>query len=184
MTRNLDNTTGEHATWVVLLIAVSTISSSLFACVTPFPALAVAAAYVLPTRAAALTATGVWLANQAVGFGSLHYPWDQNTILWGLAIGTAAVVATGLASRILRQMRHGIVIATGIALLVAFAAYEVALFLVALVLGGEDAFAPSIIGQFALLNIGWTVGLVMLAEGVHYVGILGSTTGHNRRRAV
>lgn len=180
MTRHLDHTPAEQATWAVLLVAVSAISSSLFACVTPFPALAVAAAYVLPARVAAATALAVWLANQAIGFGFLHYPWDQNTILWGFGIGAAAVVATGLASSVLRQMRHGIVLATGAALLVAFVAYEIALFLVALVLGGQEAFAASIIGQFALLNLAWTVGLIVLAEGVC---VLGSTARQHQRRA-
>lgn len=86
MTRHLDHTPAEQATWAVLLVAVSAISSSLFACVTPFPALAVAAAYVLPARVAAATALAVWLANQAIGFGFLHYPWDQNTILRALGL--------------------------------------------------------------------------------------------------
>jgi hypothetical protein len=128
MTRTLAQSTTEQATWAVLLVAVSAISSSVFACVTPFPALAVAAAYVLPARAAAVTAAAVWLANQAVGFGYLHYPWDQDTILWGIAIGVAAVVATMLASIVLRQTRHGLIVAAGAALVVAFGSYELALF--------------------------------------------------------
>jgi hypothetical protein len=183
MTRSLARTTTEQATWAVLLAAVSAISSSVFACVTPFAAFAVAAAYVLPPRAAAAAAGGIWLANQAVGFGYLHYPWDQNTILWGFAIGAAAIVATVLASMVLREMRYGIVASTGAALLIAFAAYEVTLFLVALVLGGEDGFTPAILGKLALLNLVWTIGLVALAEGVRFAGITGFTAGRDRRHA-
>jgi hypothetical protein len=182
MTRKPAQTTTEQATWAVLLIAVSAISSSVFACVTPFAAFAVAAAYVLPPRTAAIVAAGVWLANQAVGFGYLHYPWDQNTILWGFAIGAAAVMATVLASMLLRQMQHGVILASGAALLVAFAAYEIALFLVALVLGGEGAFTPSIIGQFALLNAAWMVGLIVCAEAMRYLGTMTFVAGRSHRR--
>ena len=182
MTRNLAQTSTEQTTWAVLLVAVSAISSSLFACVTPFPAFAVAAAYVLPARTAVVASVAVWLANQAVGFGYLHYPWDQNTLLWGIAIGVAAVLASTFASMMLRQMRQGIIVTTGTTLVVAFAAYEIALFLVALVLGGEDAFAPSIIAEFALLNIAWTVGLIVCAEAMRYLGTMSLATGRGHRR--
>ena len=182
MTRSLAQTTTEQATWAVLLVAVSAISSSVFACVTPFAAFAVAAAYVLPTRAAIVSAVAVWLANQAVGFGYLHYPWDQNTILWGFAIGAAAIVATGLASIVLRQTRHGIIAATGAALVAAFAAYEVGLFLISLVLGGEDAFTVAIVGRLALLNVAWAVGLVIASEVFRHVSIVGFLSRRDSHR--
>ena len=44
--------------------------------------------------------------------------------------------------------------------MVAFAAYEGGLFLMTFTLGGQDAFTPAIVGHVALLNLGWTVGLV------------------------
>jgi hypothetical protein len=183
MARNLDHIIAEKVAWALLLISVSAISSSVFACVTPFPAFAVVAAYVLRARAAAATAVAVWLANQAIGFGFLHYPWDQNTILWGLAIGVAAVFATLLASIVLWRMRHGLIVGTGAAFLVAFASYEAGLFLIALVLGGDDGFATAIVGQFALLNLAWTVGFIVLAETSRYLPVMRFVAGRNHRRA-
>jgi hypothetical protein len=56
-------------------------------------------------------------------------------------------------------------------------------FLTALVLGGEDAFAATIVGKFALLNFAWTVGLIAFAEGVRFVGIAGFVAGQPRRTA-
>lgn len=179
-------TTGEQATWALLLVALSALGSAGFACVTPFAAFAVAAGYVLPPRPAVFATAGVWLANQAVGFGYLHYPWDRDTILWGLAIGAAAIAATLLASVVLRRMQHNFVAAAGAALVAAFAVYEAALFLVALVLGGVEAFTPAIIGQFALLNLACAVGFVGFAEGVRRFGMAGAAAApadQGRRRA-
>ena len=47
-------------------------------------------AAILPMRAALLVVTAAWIVNQAIGFGSLGYPLNANTILWGFAIGLAA----------------------------------------------------------------------------------------------
>jgi hypothetical protein len=33
----------------------------------------------------------VWLANQAIGFGLLHYPWTASSFGWGVTIGVAAL---------------------------------------------------------------------------------------------
>jgi len=45
----------------------------------------------LPLVSALAVVTGAWLVNQVIGFGALHYPVDANTILWGFAIGLAAL---------------------------------------------------------------------------------------------
>jgi hypothetical protein len=42
-----------------------------FACITPFAAFAAIAAATLSLRRALLWTVGVWLANQAIGFGLL-----------------------------------------------------------------------------------------------------------------
>ena len=68
-------------------------------------AFAVATAGTLRRRSALGTMAVIWLANQAVGFGALGYPWTRNTVLWGLAIGVAAVVATLAASGVLGRFR-------------------------------------------------------------------------------
>lgn len=150
----------EASFWPLLLVVVSAVATLGFACVTPFAAFAVAAAYVLPARAALLAMAGIWLANQAAGFAALGYPWTPESLGWGVAIGAAALLATAAASLVLRGSNRGIVPTLGIALLVAFCVYEAALLLVTPVLGGLDAFAPAIVGQFALLNLAWAVALI------------------------
>jgi hypothetical protein len=159
----------ELSLWPALLIAVSAISTLGFACVTPFAAFAVAAAYVLPARAALFSVSGVWLANQAIGFAFLNYPWDANTVLWGIAIGAAALTATAVASLVLTSSaRPRAVIALGLALPAAFVCYEAGLFLVTFGLGGQEAFTPAIVGPFALLNLAWTVALVGAYEALRH----------------
>jgi hypothetical protein len=60
----------------------------------------------------------------------------------------------------------------------AFGAYEGELFLVTFALGGEDAFTPAIIGHVALLNLGWTVGLVGTYETLRYSGAVTAQRRH------
>ena len=146
---------------LALLIAASTLASFVFACATPFAAFAVAAAAMLPLRQALLVVAGSWLVNQGIGFCALRYPIDANTMLWGLAIGGAALAATATAAIVLpmlRQIRAPLALA--VALLTAYAVYELALFAVTPVLGGEAAFTLAIVGRLGLINAAWLVGLV------------------------
>jgi hypothetical protein len=155
----------ETSLWPAVLVVVSAAGTLGFACVTPFAAFALAAAYVLPVRAALLAVAGVWLANQAVGYAALGYPWTVDTLLWGGAIGAAALAATAAASFVLRALAgRGTVAALGVALLVAFCVYEAGLVLVTPVLGGQEAFTPRIVGEFALLNLAWAAALVGALE--------------------
>jgi hypothetical protein len=129
--------------------------------VTPFAAFAVAAAYTLSARAAVLTFLCIWLANQVIGFGILGYPWTVDTVLWGLAIGAAALLAYAFAGLTMAWLaRRNLVIALGAALVMAFGAYEAGLFLVTFALGGEEAFTPAIVGRLGLIDLAWTVALV------------------------
>ncbi|MNC93108.1 hypothetical protein D3C83_96640 [compost metagenome] len=50
------------------------------------------------------------------------------------------------------------------ALLAAFIVYEAGLLAVTPVLGGVEAFAPAIVGQFALLNLAWAAALIGALE--------------------
>jgi hypothetical protein len=154
-----------------LLVAASAAGSLAFACVTPFAAFAVAGAYALSPRAAFLTVAAVWLANQLVGFAFLGYPWMVDTALWGLAIGAAALVATALACAAMRLWHLNIAVAVGVAAVAAFGAFEAILFLVSLSLGGEETFAPAIVGRLALLNLGWAAALLGAYELLRYAGV-------------
>jgi len=166
-------TSADNRPWLfpALLVAASAVGSLAFACVTPFAAFAVASAFALSPRTALLTIGAVWLANQLVGFAFLSYPWTLDTALWGLAIGAAALLATVLACVVMRLWHLNIAIAVGMAAVVAFGAYEATLFLVSLSLGGEEAFAPAIVGRLVLLNLGWGAALLGGYEILRYVGV-------------
>jgi hypothetical protein len=163
-----------HQSWLlpVALVTISAVSSWEFACITPFVAFAVAAGYALSPRAALLTVAAVWLTNQAIGFAVLGYPWTIDTILWGFAIGAAALLAAVVACATVRLRLRNNVTAVGAAFVLAFGAYESGLFLVTFWLGGADAFTPAIVGYVALLNLGWTVGLVGTYQILRYSGAL------------
>jgi hypothetical protein len=162
--------------WSLLLVALSLVGSLAFACVTPFAAFAVAAAWALSLRAALLTVACVWLGNQVIGFSFLDYPWTPDTALWGLAIGAATLAATAIAGTIMRTTGPHRALALGSGFAAAFAVYEIALFLVTFGLGGQEAFAPAIVGQFALLNLAWTIPLVAVWEILRRARTIGPRT--------
>ena len=172
MVRSIGSVAGHSWFLPVVLVVISGVSSWEFACITPFVAFAVAAGYALSTRGALLTVIAIWLVNQAIGFGVLGYPWTVDTILWGFAIGAAALLAAALACAMLRSGFRNNLTAIGAAFVLALAAYEGGLFLVTFALGGADAFTPAIVGHVALLNLGWTVGLVGTYEILRYSGAI------------
>ena len=142
------------------ILAVAAVGGSLaLTCVAPFAAFAVATASTLRLRSALGTIAVVWLANQAVGFGALGYPWTLNTVLWGLAIGVAALLATLAASGVLGRFHAS---PGWLRLPLAFGVYEVALMVAALVLGSGDVFAPAMVGRLALIDAAWLGGLVLV----------------------
>lgn len=84
--------TGRASTlWIMLLTLASTATTLIFACATPFPALAALAAAHMRRADGVALAVAAWVVSQAVGFCLLGYPIDASTALWGVAIGTAAV---------------------------------------------------------------------------------------------
>jgi hypothetical protein len=86
--------------WSAFLVFGSTAASMIFACATPFAALAAVAAVTLPPRLALITTMGVWLGNQAVGFLMLGYPLTAGALAWGPILGGAAIVATAVAIQV------------------------------------------------------------------------------------
>jgi hypothetical protein len=153
-----------------LLTASCALASFAFACATPFAAFAVVAAAMLSLRPALLVVTGAWLVNQTIGFGALHYPVDGSTIAWGLGIGAAALLATAAASAVLSllpQSRTPLMLA--ITLVVAYAAYELALLAATPILGGEGAFTAVIVARIGLTSAIWLAGLVAVCGIVRLV---------------
>jgi hypothetical protein len=156
-----------------LLTASCALASFALACATPFAAFAVVASAMLPLRPALLVVTGAWLINQAIGFGAHHYPIDTNTILWGLAIGAAALAATAASATALRALpQNRTPLALALALVCAYGAYELVLLAVTPFLGGAGSFTTAIVARLGLLNIGWLIALVAVCEIVRLVNPL------------
>lgn len=159
----------------LVLVAISAVGSLEFACITPFVAFAVAAPYAFSTRTALVTVAAVWLVNQAIGFGVLGYPWTVATILWGIAIGASALAAAGSAAAIVQPGIPNRIAAAAAGFVPAFLVYQGGLYLASFALGGRNDFTPAIVGRVALLNLGWTAGLVGAYEILRHGGALTAT---------
>jgi hypothetical protein len=150
---------------LILLVAAAVLASLVFACATPFAAFAVIAVSMLCPPAALSVVAATWVVNQAIGFGVLGYPTDPNTILWGVAIGVAALFATVVAALAWRLPSIGRPMSLCASLVAGYAAYEIVLFGFAAVLGDSGAFAVAIVARLGFLNTTWLIGLGVIAEG-------------------
>jgi hypothetical protein len=149
--------------WPAILALVAVGGSLALTCVAPFAAFAVATTGTLRPRSALGTMAVIWLANQAIGFGALGYPWTLNTVLWGLAIGAAAVLATLAASRAFGRLRASAGwLRLPLAFGTAFVVYEMAIMVVSIILGNGDVFAPALLGRLALIDAAWLGGLMLV----------------------
>ena len=113
---------------IVALAIFSLLFTLGFACAVPLAAFAAISAMSFDRRTALLATGAVWLGNQAVGFGFMHYPIDGETLAWGGALGMIALLsceAAGLATR-----RIPGVAGVCAAFLAAFVAYEGSLLLI------------------------------------------------------
>jgi hypothetical protein len=151
--------------WIVILALAGVGGSLVISCVTPFVALAVALAGTVRLAAALTAIIAIWLTNQFIGFVFFHFPRTPNTILWGVAIGGAALLSTLVAATVLKQAASlSAVTRLGLALLLGFALYEAGLLVAALFLGGVETFSPAIIARLGLINVVWLVGIFALNE--------------------
>jgi hypothetical protein len=139
-----------------LLTASCVLASFALACATPFAAFAVLAAALLPLPTALLVMAAVWIVNQAIGFGVLGYPLDAKTLFWGVAIGAAALISTAVAKLVLRSL--------ALALVGAYASYELVLFAFTPALGGAGSFTLAVVARLGFLDLLWLVGLVAACE--------------------
>lgn len=147
--------------WLAVVIVASATLTTLFTCITAFAAFAVIAVGSLSCARAVLLTLAVWLANQAVGYGVLNYPWNIKSVAWGVAIGLAAVVGTLAAHRAMTGLRaFTSPVRILAAFVAAFALYQLVLYAAAVsVLGGTGTFTPRIVGQVLLVNAATLVGL-------------------------
>lgn len=149
--------------WVMLLVAASFVFSSALACATPFVALCAVAACTLPRRDAFFVAGAVWAANQLIGFGFLGYPWTASTLGWGAVLGLSALLCVLVARGVRRGLsRWHPAASCAAAFAVAFVAFEAALAVSSLLLGGTGSFTPLILAQILAINAVAWVGFFAL----------------------
>jgi hypothetical protein len=159
-----------------LIVSGCVCLSPVFACATPFAALATLAALRTGLRSALLIVAAVWLANQAIGYGLLGYPRAWNSVEWGLSMGISACFGV-LAARALTTLRPA-PLAISLPFMAAFAVYEAGLYATAFILpGGSGGFTPSVIGYVFLVNAG---GLVVLMLSYHLIVAIGRAVGGQR----
>jgi hypothetical protein len=138
--------------WLGLLLGASLALTLGFACAVPFAAFGAIAALTLPRRDALLLTIALWLANQAIGYAVLQYPWVGLTLVWGCVLGGVAVLTTG-AAQAAAAIRPGIVAAAAASFAAAFVVYEGSLYLVsATVTGGAEIYTAPIILRILEIN--------------------------------
>jgi hypothetical protein len=151
--------------WTLILTLAAIGATFALSCVTPFAALAVVLAGTVGLRASLRVMIVVWLANQLIGFGFFHFPRTANTLLFGVAIGGAAVVTTIVASVVMKSMpSRSAPLRLGLALVLSFAACELTLLAAAVFFGDLETFRPAIVAQLALINAISLIGMVVLNE--------------------
>jgi hypothetical protein len=148
--------------WLVAIDGAAVLGSFALACMTPFAALAAAAALTLPRRTGVMAVLGAWMLNQIIGFGFLGFPTDPMTILRGVAIALSMLAGFGVAHAV--RGSHGTLsLARMIAALAgAFVTYEVVTYATAMVLGGTQNFTPAIVWMLARNDAMWFTGLMAL----------------------
>ena len=162
-----------RVSWIMVLTLATIAGSFVFACATPFPALATLAALHMSRRDAFILTGVIWVANQTVGYGVLHYPQTWDSFAWGIAIGAAAMIATGMAAGTETALRSS---ARPLTMLVSFAAafagYEGALYAATAVLPSEpSAFRLSVVLYILEVNAIALGGLLVLQYAGTRIGL-------------
>jgi hypothetical protein len=148
----IDKTATRRAGWIAFLTSGTILGSFIFACATPFPALAALAALYMNKRDAVLLIVLNWACNQAIGYGFLHYPWTWESFAW-----VATVAAAGA-----EVLARGMPWAAVAVFIGAVAAYEGTLYAATAFLpSGEGAFGAKVVLYIVTVNA--VAFLVLLA---------------------
>lgn len=147
--------------WGAVLTAVTVASTLAVACGTPFAALATLAALNMRRRDALILIGVNWAANQAIGFGLMHYPLNWDCYRGGLDLGIAAIFCAiaAMLSRheVERRGWAGKAIASFAA---AFVSYEAVLFLISPP-GHGGAFSAAVVLYIFCVNALAFIGLTV-----------------------
>ena len=168
-----DNFALRRAGWIAVLTAASIAGSIFFACATPFAALAAVAALYMNRRDAFIVIIVAWVANQAVGYGFLHYPHTWDSLAWGIAIGTGAVVGTALAAEVgsaLRRFGRALTVLASFA--TAFVGYEIVLYAATPVLPSDSsAFSLAVVLYILKVDVVAFGGFLVLQYAGMWTGL-------------
>ena len=163
--------------WIVLLSAASVLGSWALACATPFAALAALAATRMNRRDGLALMLVAWFASQAVGFGIHHYSHEPGTLMWGGAIGTAAIMSL-LAARFAETMGRGSAARLALAYGGAVVGYKGMLVLWSLALGGLSiALSPVYFAQGFVRDGAVLLGLLILYRVLVAIGVPAAARG-------
>jgi len=147
--------------------------SFVFACVTPFVALAMVAALNMRSHDVFAIVGLAWLANQIIGYGWLGYPQTWDSFAWGGAIGAAAGLAAWTALSVVRSDPFRSALGSaGAAFLSAFVVYELTLLLAGVVLPGSGGFSFDVIAYVFKVNAGGLVSLLAVHRLALAIGLV------------
>lgn len=169
---------GAPLLWGLALVAVSVAFSLGLACAVPLAAFA-AIAVLTGNRAEALfLIAAVFLTNQCIGFGLLHYPLTVDTFAWGGVLGLVSVAAVfGAEWARDRLSGMGRVLSACAVFLAAFALYEGLLFLATAISGsGFEAYTASVVARVFFINAAAFAGLLVLHRLAIAVGLANPPT--------
>jgi hypothetical protein len=162
--------------WLILLLLSSLVFSLGFACATPLAAFGALAAVVFSRRDALILCGAVWLVNQVVGYTILNYPCNVDSVSWGLALGSATILATVSSRWIYCHSKTPYLFRLVAAFIAAFGVFEMTLYSASVfVLGGGQEFAVDIVTRILAINSGAFVGLLVL----HWLAITGGLISAN-----
>jgi hypothetical protein len=179
-----DTYLGKRFAWGGILTVLTVASTLAVACGTPFAALATLAALFLPRRDAFVLIAVNWVANQAIGFGLLHYPLNWDCYRGGINLGIAALLSTMAALLAQAALRNAATTLRAIgSFAVAFLAYEGALFLLSPA-GSRGDFAAPVILYIFYVNAIALVALLLLQTTAAALGFISSMTAFRYDAAV
>jgi hypothetical protein len=169
-----DRHLAQRFAWGGTLTVVTVASTLAVACGTPFAALATLAALYLPRRDAFVLIVVNWLANQAIGFGLLHYPLNGDSYQVGISLGIAALLSALSAMLAQGALRN---VATAARTLGSFAAafvtYEAAFFILSPA-GNRADFAAAIVLYIFYVNAIALLALLLLQAVATALGFIPS----------
>jgi hypothetical protein len=179
-----DTQLAKRFAWGGILTVLTVASTLAVACGTPFAALATLAALFLPRRDAFVLIAVNWLANQAIGFGLLHYPLNWDCYRGGINLGIAALLSTMAALLAQGALRNVATSARAIgSFAAAFITYEGILFLTSAA-GSKADFAAPVVLYIFYVNAVAFVALLLLQTAAAAMGFISSMAAFRYGAAV